>query len=63
MSNMKNQGAEDSWHAAWGSPLRFASIFLSVGVFLLFIWISRSIFVGLEKAVKNMLTLMRNYRG
>jgi predicted PurR-regulated permease PerM len=28
------------------SPLRFATIFLSVGVFLLFIWISRSIFIA-----------------
>lgn len=42
---MKDQAA-DSWHAAWGSPLRFASIFLSVGIVLLFIWISRSIFIA-----------------
>jgi len=42
---MKDEAA-DSWHAAWGSPLRFASIFLSVGVVLLFIWISRSIFIA-----------------
>src|SRR3954447_24371322 len=46
MSGMNDEAAAGSWHAAWGSPLRFASIFLSVGVFLLFIWISRSIFVA-----------------
>jgi predicted PurR-regulated permease PerM len=38
MSNMKDE--------AWGSPLRFATIFLGVGVLLLFIWISRSIFIA-----------------
>jgi predicted PurR-regulated permease PerM len=46
MGDMNEQAAQESWHVAWGSPLRFASIFLSVGVVLLFIWISRSIFIA-----------------
>src|SRR6266849_4989249 len=42
---MKDQGKEESSRAAWRSPLRFAAIFFGVGVFLLFLWVSRSIFV------------------
>jgi predicted PurR-regulated permease PerM len=36
----------DMWRAAWRSPLRFAAIFFSVAVLLLFLWISRPIFVA-----------------
>ena len=36
---------EASWREAWRSPLRFAAIFFGVGVLLLFLWVSRSIFV------------------
>lgn len=46
MIDMKDETAEDSWHARWGSPLRFASIFLGVAVFLVFLWISRPIFIA-----------------
>lgn len=43
---MKDEPTEDSWRAAWRSPLRFAAILFGVGVFLLFLWVSRPIFVG-----------------
>jgi predicted PurR-regulated permease PerM len=36
---------DDSLRAAWRSPLRFAVIFFGVGVVLLILWASRSIFV------------------
>jgi predicted PurR-regulated permease PerM len=35
----------ESWRASWRSPLRFAAIVLGVLVLLLFLWVSRSIFV------------------
>jgi len=36
---------DDSLRAAWRSPARFAMIFFGVGVTLLILWVSRSIFV------------------
>lgn len=55
---MEDAVTDDSWRAAWRSPLRFAGIFFGVGVLLLFLWISRSIFViaflGLTFAVSIM---------
>jgi len=38
--------AEPSEHAVSRSPLRFAAIFLGFAVFLLFLWISRPIFIA-----------------
>ena len=35
----------ESWIAAWRSPLRFAGILFGVGIALLFLWVSRTIFV------------------
>jgi predicted PurR-regulated permease PerM len=46
MSPMKDEVTEDSWRAAWRSPLRFAAIFFGMGFSLLFLWISRPIFVA-----------------
>ena len=46
MVGMKNEERENSWRTAWRSPLRFAGIFLGVGVILLFVWVSRPIFVA-----------------
>ena len=43
---MNEEMTKDSWRAAWRSPLRFAAIFFGVGVFLVFLWISRPIFVA-----------------
>jgi predicted PurR-regulated permease PerM len=45
-ADMKDQVTEASWRAAWRSPLRFACILFGVGVLLVFLWISRSIFVA-----------------
>lgn len=41
-----NDSMPDPWRAAWRSPLRFAAIFFGVAVFLVFLWISRPIFVA-----------------
>jgi predicted PurR-regulated permease PerM len=35
-----------SWRAAWRSPLRFTGILFGVAILLVFLWISRSIFVA-----------------
>jgi len=44
---MKNdQVTEASWRAAWRSPLRFSAIFFGLCILLVFLWISRSIFVA-----------------
>ena len=37
---------EASWRAAWRSPLRFARVFFGAALFLLFLWVSRPIFVA-----------------
>ncbi len=42
---MHSQTSEGSWRAAWRSPLRFAVVLFGVAVFLLFLWVSRSIFI------------------
>lgn len=41
-----NREMPDTWRAAWRSPLRFAAIFFGVAVLLLFLWISRPIFIA-----------------
>jgi predicted PurR-regulated permease PerM len=46
MTGMKDEVSEASWREAWRSPLRFAAVFLGSGVFLLFLWISRPIFIA-----------------
>ncbi|HEX9163150.1 MAG TPA: AI-2E family transporter [Thermoanaerobaculia bacterium] len=43
---MKQQVTEESWRKAWRSPLRFSAIFIGAGVLLLFLWISRPIFIA-----------------
>lgn len=43
--NRRNEVTEASWREAWRSPLRFAAIFFGVAILLLFLWVSRSIFV------------------
>src|SRR5204862_911001 len=43
---MKDAVTEASWRAAWRSPLRFAGILFGVGILLVFLWISRSIFIA-----------------
>ena len=43
---MKDEVTEYSWRAAWRSPLRLVGIFFGVGVLLLFLWVSRPIFVA-----------------
>jgi predicted PurR-regulated permease PerM len=43
---MKDEVTERSWRAAWRSPLRFAAILFGAGVLLVFLWISRSIFIA-----------------
>jgi predicted PurR-regulated permease PerM len=44
--NAMNDEMPDRWHAAWRSPLRFAAIFFGVAALLLFLWISRPIFIA-----------------
>lgn len=46
MIDMKQQVTEESWRKAWRSPLRFSAIFIGAGVLLLFLWISRPIFIA-----------------
>lgn len=43
---MNDDVTKDSWRAAWGSPLRFARTFFGVALLLLFLWVSRSIFIA-----------------
>ncbi len=46
-TNMEDEKVtENSWRTAWRSPLRVAWILFGVGVLLLFLWTSRSIFVA-----------------
>lgn len=45
-TEMEEEVTENSWRAAWRSPLRFAGTLFGVGALLLFLWISRSIFVA-----------------
>jgi predicted PurR-regulated permease PerM len=43
---MKDDVTEASWRKAWRSPLRLTAILFGTGVFLLFLWISRPIFIA-----------------
>lgn len=46
MIDMKDEVTELSWRKAWRSPLRFAAILLGTGLLLLFLWVSRPIFIA-----------------
>lgn len=48
---MNDEVTEDSWRAAWRSPSRFVAIFFGIGLFLLFLWISRPIFIAAFLAI------------